>query len=885
MYQSKNKKQKGFKTIWLKNNQDTSLKTAGYHSMRGWQVSAFETLKNVSHMILNAPMGSGKSWMMCFLSAFKMKKNHNIRCIITVPQTIIASGFLKEKLQMPDGENINWKVGHNLCNKKLSQGTVKYIVNWLSKLNYESQDDRILICTHATITKVYQKLEILGRLDLLNNLILWVDEAHHIKNINVNNEGIIIGNALGNLVRNLVYKQNDNVEVGLTTASFFRGDRSTLITPSMEESFVRFNLPYDDYLKSMIHLKSFSFDFLLCDYDYTQAIEIIAKERTGKDIIYIPHPMSKHSTRNKFQEITDMICKYQNVHGGIVEPQNNQGLIVLSGINKNFKILDLVDDKDRDKKKDYINNKALKDDSNSLDIIFALGMFKEGANWIWADRSIIVGIRNSLVDLVQMVGRLFRDAPGKEHVEVIQLLPFTMNQQDKKFEKNLNNYLKAIFSSLILEDILEPIKIKNPVKKESVQGNYAEPDLSQFSQLVSDKTTRQLLLSEVTKHIFNVASESKKNGIDSYYDKYQEGIPDIIEQFGIADKDRATAIGEHIWKMWLRRTYKSFNGISIKDVDISLLKNMDPRECLLGYTSGPCGIDTFEKLRAAIQKSYNWRSYESAREWVLKLNLMSERDWRKYISGEMTNLPPLPDDIPRAPWIAYKDKGWINWGHFLGTNMIAPRLKKYFSYEEACKFVHNLKLTKKDHWILYLKGAFPELPTLPDNIPACPDKTYKRKDYESKWTTWGHFLGTERVSNKNKANNYRPYQEAHIFAKALNLKTAKEWRRYINGEFGHLPLLPHNIPRKPDASYNKWIDWPSFLGSEISKFSNKRHFLLFVQAREFARTLGLRTQKDWINYCAGKFPLLPKKPDNIPSNLYKKYKKSGWAGYKDWFGY
>jgi signal peptidase I len=94
------------------------------------------------------------------------------------------------------------------------------------------------------------------------------------------------------------------------------------------------------------------------------------------------------------------------------------------------------------------------------DAVIALGMFKEGANWIWADRSMIVGIRESLVEIMQIIGRLFRDAVGKTHVEVIQLLPFALDQTHDDFKDNLNNYMKAIFASLILENILHPVQIK-----------------------------------------------------------------------------------------------------------------------------------------------------------------------------------------------------------------------------------------------------------------------------------------------------------------------------------------------------------------------------------------------------------------------------------------
>jgi len=58
----------------------------------------------------------------------------------------------------------------------------------------------------------------------------------------------------------------------------------------------------------------------------------------------------------------------------------------------------------------------------------------------------------------------------------------------------------------------------------------------------------------------------------------------------------------------------------------------------------------------------DFRSFEDAREYVRKLNLSGQKDWSNWgKSGEK------PDDIPSNPQKIYKDKGWINWGGWLGT--------------------------------------------------------------------------------------------------------------------------------------------------------------------------------------------------------------------------
>jgi hypothetical protein len=270
---------------------------------------------------------------------------------------------------------------------------------------------------------------------------------------------------------------------------------------------------------------------------------------------------------------------------------------------------------------------------------------------------------------------------------------------------------------------------------------------------------------------------------------------------------------------------------------------------------------------------------------VRKLGLVSENQWQLYVGGKISALPTLPNNIPRTPWFVYRDNGWTSIGDFLGTNQVAPRLKQYRTYEGAEGFARSLKLTRKEDWIAYSKGEMPYLPPLPVDIPASPPRTYKRIKNGGKWNSWSNFLGSGRLSNQDKSKKRIPYKEAHKFAISLNLKTANEWRQYIKGKFENLPPLPQNLPRKPDAIYDEWIDWPTFLGNkEISKFNSRRDFWYFEVAREFVRKLSLKNQKDWHNYCAGKLAYLPEKPSQIPSNPGKKYRSKGWINLEDWLG-
>ena len=57
-----------------------------------------------------------------------------------------------------------------------------------------------------------------------------------------------------------------------------------------------------------------------------------------------------------------------------------------------------------------------------------------------------------------------------------------------------------------------------------------------------------------------------------------------------------------------------------------------------------------------------WRRFDSAREHVLTLKSRSPEEWRQYSKSAA-----FPDDIPVAPHIVYKRKGWNGWTNWLGS--------------------------------------------------------------------------------------------------------------------------------------------------------------------------------------------------------------------------
>jgi superfamily II DNA or RNA helicase len=68
---------------------------------------------------------------------------------------------------------------------------------------------------------------------------------------------------------------------------------------------------------------------------------------------------------------------------------------------------------------------------------------------------------------------------------------------------------------------------------------------------------------------------------------------------------------------------------------------------------------------------YQYRPFLEARDFVQSLNINTQKEWINYCkSGNK------PEDIPQSPHVAYKGKGWISLGDWLGTGRVANQLKK-----------------------------------------------------------------------------------------------------------------------------------------------------------------------------------------------------------------
>ena len=250
-------------------------------------------------------------------------------------------------------------------------------------------------------------------------------------------------------------------------------------------------------------------------------------------------------------------------------------------------------------------------------------------------------------------------------------------------------------------------------------------------------------------------------------------------------------------------------------------------------------------------RSGEWRSFEDAREYARSLGFEFEEEGRKWLESE-----ERPPDIPPNPDQVYKDKGWRGWLDFLGYEPVFQ-----LEFEKARNHVWKLGLKSQKEWWEWSKSA--ERPAV---IPANPDQFYKGEG----WLSWGDFLGYNK--GYVAGDEWRDFEEARDYARGLGLKSQKEWQEWsTSGE------RPPDIPSNADRVYKDegWNGWSDFLG-----YRPGREWRDFEEARDYARTLGLKSVKEWSEWSKS-----GNRPPDIPSHPERDYKGEGWKGYVDFLGY
>lgn len=403
--------------------------------MRPMQERAYDK-RGEQYLLIKSPPASGKSRALMFIALDKLANQGVEQAVVVVPEKAIGASFHDVPLSR-FGFWADWTVAPkwNLCDAPGSDngGKVKAVGAFLES------GDRVLVCTHATFRFAVDTLGV-GAFD---NRLIAVDEFHHVS-ANPDNR---LGRHLGRFIA------RDKVHIVAMTGSYFRGDAEPVLAPEDETRFETVTYTYYEQLNGYEHLKTLDIGYYFYSGAYTDEI-LAVLDPTEKTIVHIPSVNARESTKDKIREVEHILEKLGDWRG--IDPETGFQLVATAS-GRVLKIADLVDDDPTKRARvvSALKNTAEKDNRDLVDIVIALGMAKEGFDWIWCEHALTIGYRSSLTEIVQIIGRATRDAEGKERARFTNLIAEPDASEDAVVDA-VNDTLKAIAASLLMEQVLAP---------------------------------------------------------------------------------------------------------------------------------------------------------------------------------------------------------------------------------------------------------------------------------------------------------------------------------------------------------------------------------------------------------------------------------------------
>lgn len=423
--------------------------------MREMQERAYEK-RGEQYLLIKSPPASGKSRALMFIALDKLEHQGLKQAIIVVPEKSIGSSFADEPLSK-FGFWADWTVQPrwNLCN---APGTDGGKVNSVGK--FLEGDDQVLVCTHATFRFAVERFGVAA----FDDRLVAIDEFHH---VSANPD-----NKLGQYLSELI--DRDKVHLVAMTGSYFRGDAEAVLNPHDEVKFDTVTYTYYEQLNGYTYLKTLDIGYFFYSDSYADDI-LSVLDPAQKTIVHIPNVNSRESTKDKHREVEHIIDALGEWQG--TDPKTGFQLVKSAG-GAVLKIADLVDDDPvkRDKVSAALKDPAQKNNRDHVDIIIALGMAKEGFDWIWCEHALTVGYRASLTEIVQIIGRATRDAEGKTRARFTNLIA-EPDASEEAVTEAVNDTLKAIAASLLMEQVLAPrfeFTLKTPTSGPTEGFDYGD---------------------------------------------------------------------------------------------------------------------------------------------------------------------------------------------------------------------------------------------------------------------------------------------------------------------------------------------------------------------------------------------------------------------------
>jgi hypothetical protein len=574
--------------------------------MRAMQARAYAE-RGAQYLLVKAPPASGKSRALMFIGLDKLQNQGIKKVIVAVPERSIGASFRPTKLT-EHGFFRDWLVDEewNLCTAGGDAGKVGKF------LAFMDTPAEVLICTHATLRFAYDKVGAAP----FSNCLLAIDEFHH--------ASADADSRLGEVVRSLM--ADGRAHIVAMTGSYFRGDSIPVLRPEDEARFTRVSYTYYEQLNGYTYLKSLGIGYHFYRGRYLDAIvEVLDPDK--KTIIHIPSVNAAESTKEKYEEVDRILDHLGDVEQ--TDPQTGLHYVRHKG-GKLLKVADLVEDdeKTRNRVMETLRNINSRDD---VDIIIALGMAKEGFDWIYCEHALTVGYRGSLTEIIQIIGRATRDCPDKSHAQFTNLIAEPDTSADNVADA-VNNMLKAIAASLLMEQVLAPnFKFKTRATDDNIDGGtkivdidytnsettvaikgFAEPSTPRVRQILQsdlvDLTASVMQDDRVLRAAMNPEEVPPEVVTQVYVPKVIETkYPDLTPQE--VEEVRQHVVANAAFKASSNGGLPELNNnlikmadrfINVKDLDIDLIDSINPFQLAYEIMSKSVDADVLKRIHGAI---------------------------------------------------------------------------------------------------------------------------------------------------------------------------------------------------------------------------------------------------------------------------------------------
>ena len=337
-------------------------------------------------------------------------------------------------------------------------------------------------------------------------------------------------------------------------------------------------------------------------------------------------------------------------------------------------------------------------------------------------------------------------------------------------------------------------------------------------------------------------------------------------------------------------------------------------------------------------REYSWRPFHEARAWAREQQIDSQAEWRELV-GSAKAAKLWPKDIPTNVALVYASE-WKGWEDFLDVPRMAKRSKveerlrhelasalpeinlterkiaipgerkqdvdlhapalrlviefdgNYYHSREGSEARDRAKtqLLQNAGWTVVRIREHPlDLISSTDLRVPAKLSTFKRavavlkhlsglgyvaQDVVARYEAGGRIVNGLRASSAIR-ETWLPFAQAQAWVQAQEIKSQAQWFKRLKQE----GWLPSDIPRYPLEVYkDQCATWGEFLGTG-RRATFLREYRTFAEAREWARSMHLKSRTQWVAQAKQVGWL----PADIPSNVHHVYERE-WTSWGDFLG-